>query len=163
MRRANARGETATREAETRGHEQLLQFLSLYETSSHVEEEPKEQVLSYPEGRAFRHHANLGTYTLTLPVLHQREEGAEPESREHLQDEVEELRRLIHLHRDTKGTSGVCGYRAETHTCTPPSSGGLFSPTHGLQACTNGLQRESGQDAGPATKNRKLKSGKWSS
>nr|XP_029131239.1 A-kinase anchor protein 13-like isoform X2 [Labrus bergylta] len=131
LRRPSTRGETVAREAERRGHEQLLQLLRRYETSSHVEEEPEEQVLSYPEGRVFRRHANLGTYTLTV----QREEGAEPESREHLQDEVEELRRLIHLHRDTKGTSGVCGHRAET--CTAPSGGGL-------QACTNG------QDAGPA-------------
>uniref|UniRef100_UPI0037E78F37 A-kinase anchor protein 13-like isoform X2 n=1 Tax=Semicossyphus pulcher TaxID=241346 RepID=UPI0037E78F37 len=149
LRRPNAEGETAAGVAERRGHERLLELFTQYETSSHVPLDPKEPSLFYPEGRVFRHHANVGTYTLTLPGLHQREEGAEPGSSEHLQLEVEELRSLIHLHRDTKGTSGVCG-GAATHTSTPlPIAGGLFSPACGLQACHNG-QQESRQDAGLA-------------
>lgn len=75
-----------------------------YETSSDVQVETKEQPHFYTEGRVFQHHAKLGTYTLTFPDLHQREGGAETKSGEDfcLQEEVKELRRLIHLHRDRK-------------------------------------------------------------
>lgn len=54
----------------------------------------------------FQHHANLGTYTLTFPGLHRREGEAETQSGEDrcLQEEVKELRRLIHLHRDKKAS-----------------------------------------------------------
>ncbi|XP_034541586.1 A-kinase anchor protein 13 [Notolabrus celidotus] len=133
LRKTDTRGETAAREAERRGHEQLLELFKRYETSQHAEVESQQQV--YPESRVFRHHANLGTYTLTLPALHRKEKRAEPGSREHLWEEVEQLRRLIHGHRDTKGSSGVCGPSAATHTS--------------LHACTNS-QQGSRQDAGLA-------------
>ncbi|XP_074533166.1 uncharacterized protein LOC141796122 isoform X2 [Halichoeres trimaculatus] len=136
LRRTDARGDTVAQEAARRGHKELLELFKLYETSSHVGAEPQQQV--YPEGRAFRHHADLGTYTLTLPALHEGEKEAEPGSREHLQEEVEELRRLIHRHRDTQGSSA-------THTVTHTP----LHPVCGLHACTNSLQG-SRQDAGPA-------------
>jgi len=44
----------------------------------------------------FQHHASLGTYTLTFLGLRRRREEGGGEIRE----EVEELRRRIHLHRE---------------------------------------------------------------
>ncbi|CAJ1057087.1 A-kinase anchor protein 13 [Xyrichtys novacula] len=131
LRRTNAQGETATQEAERRGHKKLLELFKRYDLSSPVDAElqQQQQQLVYPEDRVFRHHADLGTYTLTL---HQREEGAEPGSRERLQEEVEELRRLIHRRRENKESSGAAS----------PSS----PPACGLQACFNG-QQGSRQDA----------------
>lgn len=75
-----------------------------YATSSNVQVEPREKLHFYPVGRVFQHHANLGTYTLTFPSHHQRDGGSETQSSEGycLQEEVNELRRLIHLHRDKK-------------------------------------------------------------
>ena len=76
-----------------------------FETSSTVQVEPKERLHFYPGGRVFQQHLNLGTYTLTFPG---REEGAETQRSEEscLQEEVEELRRRIRLHRDKKVSGG---------------------------------------------------------
>ncbi|XP_041652156.1 uncharacterized protein LOC121515446 isoform X2 [Cheilinus undulatus] len=130
LRRPNARGETAAGEARRRGHEELVQLFTRYETSSPVVHEPQEHLVIYPECRVFQRHSDLGTYTLTLPMLHQRQEGAETKSQGPLQEEVEELRRLIHLHRDTKGTPAGRGHRDSE----------LFGPTPGLQACSDNKQ-----------------------
>lgn len=73
-----------------------------YETSSDVQVEPKDQLLFFPGGRVFQHHSNLGTYTLTFPGLREAEAGTERSGGCRLQEEVEELRRLIQLHRDKK-------------------------------------------------------------
>ncbi|XP_037622082.1 A-kinase anchor protein 13-like isoform X4 [Sebastes umbrosus] len=126
LRRPNAQGLTAARLAESRGHQELVALFTQYETSSNVQVEPKEQAHFYPEGRVFQHHADLGTYTLTFPGLDQRERGTETLSSEdlYLQEEVEELRRRIRLHRDKKGNA---------------DSPGTIAPTHDLQPCSNGL------------------------
>ncbi|XP_059191879.1 A-kinase anchor protein 13 [Centropristis striata] len=135
LRRPNAQGLTAVQLAENRGHKQLVELFIQFETSSNVHVEPKQQLHFCPEGRVFQHHANLGTYSLTFPGLHQREEGAESQSSDEccLQEEVKELRRRIHLHRDRKGNS------VGTHD--------LVSPVFGPQPCFNS-QQESKPDVG---------------
>ncbi|XP_068578877.1 A-kinase anchor protein 13-like isoform X4 [Cebidichthys violaceus] len=129
LRRPNAQGLTAARQAESRGHRQLAELFAQYETSPSVHAEPKEQLHFYPGGRVFQHHANLGTYNLTFPALRQRREGG-AETRE-IQGEVEELRRRIHLHREEKGNSDFPGTIAQT--CDPVSA------ARGPQPCSNGL------------------------
>lgn len=78
-----------------------------YEASSDAQLEPKEQLPWYQEGRVFQHYTNLGTYTLTFPSWQHRVEGAEKDGDESccIKKEIEELRRLIQLHRDSKVTS----------------------------------------------------------
>ncbi|XP_029289103.1 A-kinase anchor protein 13-like [Cottoperca gobio] len=124
--RPNAQGLTAACVAESRGQQQLLELLTQYETSTNVQLEPKEQLHSYPGGRVFQHHVNLDTYTLTFPDLHPRGVEEETQSSEEscLQEEVEELRRYICLHRDKKACI------AATHD--------LLSPTCEPQPCSNG-------------------------
>ncbi|XP_070763222.1 A-kinase anchor protein 13-like [Enoplosus armatus] len=149
LRRPNAQGLTPACVAESRGHQHLVELFTQYETSSNVQVEPKEQPHFYAEGRVFQHHAELNTYTLTFPSLHQREGGAETQSSQDccLQEEVKELRRLIHLHRDKKGNSDFSGTIALTHASTSLSiDHELVSPACGLQPCSNG-QQESKQDA----------------
>ncbi|XP_070828035.1 A-kinase anchor protein 13-like [Chaetodon trifascialis] len=152
LRRPSTQGLTAACLAESRGHQQLVELFKQYETASNVQVEPKEQLHFYPEGRVFQHHANLGTYTLTFPGLRQREGGVETQSSEDccLQEEVKELRRLIHLHRDKKGSSDFASTVAPTDVSTSLSiDHELISPTCGLQPCSNS-QQESKQDAGLA-------------
>ncbi|XP_038563070.1 A-kinase anchor protein 13-like isoform X3 [Micropterus salmoides] len=152
LRRPNTQGLTPACLAESRGHQQLKEFFSQYETSSDVQVETKEQPHFYTEGRVFQHHAKLGTYTLTFPDLHQREGGAETKSGEDfcLQEEVKELRRLIHLHRDRKRKSDLAGNITPPHTSTSSSiDHEQASPACGLQPCSNG-QQESKQDVGLA-------------
>ncbi|XP_031734591.1 A-kinase anchor protein 13-like isoform X5 [Anarrhichthys ocellatus] len=126
LRRPNAQGLTAARQAESRGHRQLAELFTQYETFPSVHAEPKEQPHFYPGGRVFQHHANLGTYNLTFPALRQRRGGGAE-----IQGEVEELRRRIHLHREEKGKSDFAGTVAQT--CDP------VSPACGPQPCSNGL------------------------
>ncbi|XP_033941104.1 A-kinase anchor protein 13-like isoform X3 [Pseudochaenichthys georgianus] len=123
LRTPNARGLTAACVAQSRGHEQLLELFTQFEKSSTVHE----RLHFYPGGRVFQHHLNLGTYILTFPG---REEGAEtPRSEEScLQAEVEELRRHIRLHRDTKGSV------AATHVVPQPCSNGLSVVT--IETCS---------------------------
>ncbi|KAK1887589.1 A-kinase anchor protein 13, partial [Dissostichus eleginoides] len=123
----NARGLTAACVAQSRGHEQLLELFTQFETSSTVQVEPKERLHFYPGGRVFQQHLNLGTYTLTFPG---REEGAETQRSEEscLQGEVEELRRHIRLHRDKKGSV------AATHVVPQPCSNGLSVVT--IETCS---------------------------
>ncbi|KAF1387298.1 hypothetical protein PFLUV_G00103940 [Perca fluviatilis] len=102
LRTPDAQGQTAAAVARSRGHQQLLQLFTQYETSSNVQVELKEQPHVYPEGRVFQHHAALGTYTLTFPGLGQRGGGGEDRC---IQEELKELRRRIGLHRDTQGNS----------------------------------------------------------
>ncbi|XP_054475258.1 A-kinase anchor protein 13 isoform X2 [Anoplopoma fimbria] len=126
LRRPNAQGLTAARLAESRGHWQLAELFTQYETSPNVQAEPKEQP-HFSQG-VFRRHANLGTYTLTFPGLRRRREGG-AETQE-IQTEVEELRRRIHLHREEKGNSDFAGTIAETHDPVTPACG--------QQPCSNG-------------------------
>ncbi|KAI9523074.1 hypothetical protein NQZ68_031163, partial [Dissostichus eleginoides] len=127
LRTPNARGLTAACVAQSRGHEQLLELFTQFETSSTVQVEPKERLHFYPGGRVFQQHLNLGTYTLTFPG---REEGAETQRSEEscLQGEVEELRRHIRLHRDKKGSV------AATHVVPQPCSNGLSVVT--IETCS---------------------------
>lgn len=75
-----------------------------YETSSDVLVEPKDQQHWHQEGRLFRHHAKHSTYTITFCCRQQMEAGAKTDGGGSccVQEEVEELRRLIQLHRKTK-------------------------------------------------------------
>ncbi|XP_070686695.1 A-kinase anchor protein 13-like [Pempheris klunzingeri] len=133
--------------AESRGHRQLVELFTQYETSTDVQAEPKEKLHFYPEGRIFQHHRSLGIYTLTFPNLHQTEGGSEDSC---LQEEVKELRRLIHLHRHKKGNSEFACTIAPTHTSTPLSVDGKpAGPACWLQPSSDG-QQESKQDAGLA-------------
>ncbi|XP_033997631.1 A-kinase anchor protein 13 isoform X6 [Trematomus bernacchii] len=127
LRTPNARGLTAACVAQSRGHDQLLELFTQFETSSTVQVEPKERLHFYPGGRVFQQHLNLGTYTLTFPG---REEGAETQRSEEscLQEEVEELRRRIRLHRDKKGSV------AATHVVPQPCSNGLSVVT--IETCS---------------------------
>uniref|UniRef100_A0A8C9YP51 Uncharacterized protein n=1 Tax=Sander lucioperca TaxID=283035 RepID=A0A8C9YP51_SANLU len=102
LRTPNAQGQTAAAVAQSRGHQQLLQLFTQYETSSNVQVELKEQPHVDPEGRVFQHHAALGTYTLTFPGPGQRGGGGDGRC---IQEELKELRRHIGLHRDTQGNS----------------------------------------------------------
>ncbi|XP_044047786.1 A-kinase anchor protein 13-like isoform X3 [Siniperca chuatsi] len=154
LRRPNAQGLTPACLAESRGHQQLVELFTQYETFSNVQVEPKEQPHFYPEGRVFQHHAELNTYTLTFPGLHQGEGGADTQSSADccLQEEVKELRRLIHHHRDKKGKSDFAGTIAQTHLHISTSLSidhELVSPACGLQPCSN-CQQESKWDAGLA-------------
>ncbi|KAI3371769.1 hypothetical protein L3Q82_024322 [Scortum barcoo] len=135
LRRPNTQGLTPARLAESRGHQQLVELFTQHETSSNVQVESKEHF--YPEGRVFRHHENLSTYTLTFPSLHQTEGGAEAQSSEDccLQEEVKELRRLIHLHREKKGNS-------EFASTSPSTDEELASPACELQLCSNGGRKD---------------------
>ncbi|XP_027134513.1 A-kinase anchor protein 13-like isoform X5 [Larimichthys crocea] len=150
LRRPSAQGLTPACLAERRGHEQLVELFTQYETSPTVQVEPKEQPHFYPEGRVFQHHSTLGTYTLTFPSLHQKEAGAETQSSQDccLQEEVKELRRLIRLHRDKKANSDFVGTVAHTSTSLFTDDEPI-SPACELQPCSNS-QQESKQDAGPA-------------
>ncbi|XP_037308074.2 A-kinase anchor protein 13 isoform X3 [Pungitius pungitius] len=123
--RPDAQGLTAARLAESRGHRQLAELFTLYETSLNVQAE--EQHL-YADGQLFQHHANVGTYTLTFPGLYRTEGAAETQV---VWEEVEELRRRIYLHREDKGKSACAATR--TLTCDPATPGG------GMQPCSNGL------------------------
>ncbi|KAK2918323.1 A-kinase anchor protein 13 isoform X1 [Channa argus] len=136
LRRTNAWGQTPACVAQSKGHEQLVELFTQYEASSDIQVEPKKHC--YREGRVFEHHANLGTYTLTLPGRQQSVGGAKTDSREQciIREEVEELRRLIQLHRDTQREP--C-----TGTITVPQVG----PACELLLCSNG-QQESQWDAG---------------
>ncbi|KAM7396128.1 hypothetical protein PAMP_019196 [Pampus punctatissimus] len=147
LRQTDAQGQTPACLAKTRGHQQLLELFTQYETSSDVLVEPKDQLHFHPGGRTFQYHSNLGTYTLTFPGLKQREEEAGTES-SRLQEEVEELRRLIQLERDKKGISDLGGTITLTHA-SKSINHKLFSPDGGLQPRSNS-QQESKEDAGPA-------------
>ncbi|XP_056274469.1 uncharacterized protein LOC130196399 [Pseudoliparis swirei] len=119
LRRPNARGLTAARLAESRGHGQLAELFTQYETSQNAQAEPKEQRHVHPRGRVFQHHASLGTYTLTFLGLRRRREEGGGEIRE----EVEELRRRIHLHREETGNSDFAGTVAPTRDPVSPACG----------------------------------------
>ncbi|XP_044213273.1 A-kinase anchor protein 13 isoform X1 [Thunnus albacares] len=152
LRRTNAQGQTPACLAKTRGHQQLLELFTQYETSSDIQVEPKDQLHFYPGGRVFQHHSNLGTYTLTFSSLKQREGDAGTESSGgcRLQDEVAELRRLIQLHRDKKGISDLGGTITLKHASTSLSiNHEQFSPDWELQPRSNS-QQESEEGAGLA-------------
>uniref|UniRef100_A0A7N5ZVI3 A-kinase anchor protein 13-like n=1 Tax=Anabas testudineus TaxID=64144 RepID=A0A7N5ZVI3_ANATE len=107
LRTTNTQGQTPACVAQGKGHEQLVELFRWYEASSDAQLEPKEQLPWYQEGRVFQHYTNLGTYTLTFPSWQHRVEGAEKDGDESccIKKEIEELRRLIQLHRDSKGES----------------------------------------------------------
>ncbi|XP_068460217.1 A-kinase anchor protein 13-like isoform X2 [Clinocottus analis] len=142
LRRPNALGLTAARLAESSGHGQLAEFFTQYETSPNVQAERKEQPHIHPEGRVFRHHASLGTYTLTFPGLCRRRKDRDKEIRE----EVEELRKRIHLHSEEKGNSDFAGSIAATCDQVSPVSGpqthfnGLFAITK--EACSTTTEEQ---------------------
>ncbi|XP_058500658.1 A-kinase anchor protein 13 isoform X2 [Solea solea] len=136
LRRTNAQGQTAADVAESRGHKHLVELFTQHEETGDIQLKPKEQLHFYPEGKVFQRHADLGTYTLTLLGQRQREGGADSREDHRLQEEVEELRRLIQIHRDAKGKSNSAGNKE-------------VSPVCGLQLCSN-EQQESRQDAGLA-------------
>ncbi|CAL8357843.1 unnamed protein product [Lota lota] len=103
LRQRDAQGDTPASLAQRKGHQQLAELLTRSEESEgwlHV----------YPEGRVLQCHPVLGTYTLTLPTHRgkekEREEGARAEGQRSesrvLKDEVEELRRLVQIHREQK-------------------------------------------------------------
>ena len=79
------------------------------ETSAEGIQEGSEGWLQvYPEGQALQCHPGLGTHTLTLPARQEKEseevergDGQRRESRL-LKGEVEELRRLVQIHREQK-------------------------------------------------------------
>ncbi|XP_051239077.1 A-kinase anchor protein 13 isoform X3 [Dicentrarchus labrax] len=140
LRRPSAQGLTPACLAESRGHQKLVDLFTQCETSPNLQVEPKQQLHFYPEGRVFQHHASLGTYTLTFPSLNEREVGAETQSSEGccLQEELTELRRLIHLHRNTKGNSDLLSTIAPTHASTSLFiDHELANPACGLQPCSN--------------------------
>ncbi|CAL8262799.1 unnamed protein product [Merluccius merluccius] len=100
LRQRDAQGDTPASLAWRKGHQQLAELLT-----RSAESEGCLQI--YPEGRAFQCHPGLGTYTLTLPAhQEEREEGEEGEGQRSenrlLKDEVEELRRLVQIHREQK-------------------------------------------------------------
>ncbi|XP_069018084.1 A-kinase anchor protein 13-like isoform X2 [Embiotoca jacksoni] len=107
LRRTNTRGQTPACAAKTRGHQQLVELLTQYETSSGVQAEAEQKFGFNPGGGDFRHHASLGTYSLTSPVLLQRDGGTDSGSKGGccLQEEVDALRRRMRRHRETKETS----------------------------------------------------------
>ncbi|XP_056242437.1 A-kinase anchor protein 13-like isoform X5 [Seriola aureovittata] len=136
--RTDTLGRTAVCVAESRGHQQLVELFTAYDSSSGIQVEPKEDLHFYQEGRMFQHHAILDTYSLTSAGCWQREGGSETDS---VQEEVRELRRLIQIHRDSKVESGFAG----TTTAT------LVSPACARQLCSSRL--ETRQDAGLAVVN----------
>ncbi|XP_055365360.1 A-kinase anchor protein 13-like isoform X4 [Betta splendens] len=101
LRMANARGQTPVCVAQGKGHEKLVELFTQYETSSDVKVEPKDQLLWHQEGRLLQHHAKHSTYTITFCCRQQMEAGAKTDRGERcgVQKEVEELRRLIKLHK----------------------------------------------------------------
>ncbi|XP_071401894.1 uro-adherence factor A-like, partial [Centroberyx affinis] len=108
LRLTDARGQTPACLAKTKGHQQVSELFTEYETSSpDLRAEPVDRPHLYPGGRAFQHHPSLGTYTLTLPGHQESVGGGETESSRSrcLQEEVKELRGLIQLHRSKKGNS----------------------------------------------------------
>ncbi|KAG7273202.1 hypothetical protein CRUP_018006 [Coryphaenoides rupestris] len=113
LRQRDARGETPASLARAKGHLQLAAILTRCEASAEEEEEEDLQenteghLQIYPEGRAFQCHPGLGTYTLTLPAHREKEKEREGGDRRRsesrlLREEVEELRRLVHIHRELK-------------------------------------------------------------
>uniref|UniRef100_UPI003AAC7CA6 A-kinase anchor protein 13 n=1 Tax=Centroberyx gerrardi TaxID=166262 RepID=UPI003AAC7CA6 len=105
LRLTDARGQTPACLAKTKGHQQVSELFTEYETSSpDLQAEPEDRLHIYPGGRAFQHHPSLGTYTLTLPGHQESVGGGETESSISccLQEEVKELRGLIQLHRSKK-------------------------------------------------------------
>ncbi|XP_008301720.1 uncharacterized protein LOC103373583 isoform X1 [Stegastes partitus] len=144
LKRTNTQGQTPACLAKTRGHHLLVELFTQYETFSDVQVEAEEKLLFYPGGRVFQHHENLGTYTLTFSDLPQREGESDEDSSGgcSLQEKVQELRRLIQLHRVSKDKSDF----APTHVSIDEER---VRHTCGLQSCCNG-QQESRQDEGLA-------------
>ncbi|XP_077953992.1 uncharacterized protein LOC120808992 isoform X6 [Gasterosteus aculeatus] len=113
--RPDAQGLTAARLAHSRGHRQLAELFTLYETSLNVQaEEPH----VHWDGRLFQHHPNLGTYSLTFPRLRRTEGGAETHM---VRGEVEELTRRIHLHREEKAKSACVAARSPARDPAAPA------------------------------------------
>ncbi|KAK2841770.1 hypothetical protein Q5P01_011970 [Channa striata] len=113
LKRTNAWGQTPACVAQSKGHEQLVELFTQYEASPDVQLEPEKQPHCYHEGR-----------------VTESSEGC------CVREEIEELRRLIQLHRDTQGES-----------CAGPIAATQVGPACELQLCSN-IQQESQRDAG---------------
>lgn len=94
------------------------------EEEEDLQENTEGHLQIYPEGRAFQCHPGLGTYTLTLPSNREEKEkereGGDRQRRIEsrlLTEEVEELRRLVHIHRELK-VSAKPHLLHHLHKCT---------------------------------------------
>ncbi|KAM4619268.1 uncharacterized protein ACJ7VT_008478 [Polymixia lowei] len=156
LRQADAQGDSPVCLAKRKGHQQLTELLTEYETSSpDLQVKSEDHLHIHPGGQAFQHYPSLGTYSLTLPTCQEREGGGEQEDRERsrkyrLQEEVKELRGLIQLYRDKKGNPDLCNIIIPSPTSPHLSSNhGLGSPAGGAWPCSNG-QPEREEAAGVA-------------
>jgi len=92
------------------------------EEEEDLQENTEGHLQIYPEGRAFQCHPGLGTYTLTLPSNREKEKEREGGDRRRsesrlLTEEVEELQRLVHIHRELK-VSAEPHLLHHLHECT---------------------------------------------
>ncbi|XP_059917149.1 A-kinase anchor protein 13 isoform X1 [Gadus macrocephalus] len=157
LRQRDAQGDTPASLARRKGHQQLAELFTRCETSAEDIQEGSEGWLQvYPEGRALQCHPGLGTHTLTLPARQEKEseevergDGQRGESRL-LKGEVEELRRLVQIHREQKGKLDFCDSSSPIPGSTHlPFGHGLCNPAGRACPKSNG-QSERQEPAQPA-------------